>query len=91
MSPILHPIAAAAGQYIGWYPAEDVVVLARDGPRWRVVRRLGFDNIGAVGVHLADGALTCVYVRGEGSALPAGVSGLPRPAQPRTPPLRLVR
>ncbi len=90
-SPVLHPIAAAAGQYIAWFPAEDLVVLALDGQRWRIVRRLGFDNVGALGVQLEDGALTCVFVRGDGSPLPAGVSGLRRQAPSNTEPLRLVR
>lgn len=90
-APVLHPIAAAAGQYIAWYPAEDVVVLALEGRRWRIVRRLGFDNAGAIGVQLADGALTCVYVRGDASRLPDGVSGLPRPARQQRAPLRLIR
>ena len=57
LAPILHPIAARAGDVLAWYPARDIAVLRLKGPRWVVVRALGFDNAGALAVLLADDAI----------------------------------
>jgi hypothetical protein len=57
-SPILHPIAASAGQCIAWYVGVSLVVLRQAAGRWEEVRRLPFDNAGALAPHLIDGALT---------------------------------
>ncbi len=89
-SPVLHPIAARAGHYVAWYPGLDLVVLAETSRGWRVVRRLGHDNIGALGGHLLDGALTVVYERGAGQVAPPHVPAHRHPAPPHTG-LRLHR
>jgi hypothetical protein len=88
-SPVLHPIAAKPGQFIGWYAARDIVVLRETRHGWQVVRRLGFDNAGALGCCEADGAITCVYQRG-GVALPRPLPALPRPMPADIGPLRLA-
>jgi hypothetical protein len=88
--PILHPVPAAAGQFIVWYPGEDLVVFAKTGRGVRLVRRLGFDNAGAIGVQLCDGALTCVYVEGQGQPVPSPLMHVPHPPSSETPRLRLV-
>jgi hypothetical protein len=85
LSPIVHPVAAAAGQYIAWYPGQDLVVLRPTRSGYRIKRRLGFDNAGALGMQLENGAITCVYERGSGQRLPARWLGRPVTASPRTP------
>jgi hypothetical protein len=57
VSPILHPLPAAVGDVVGWYPARDVVVMRRRRGRIQIVRRLGFANDGALGVQICDGAM----------------------------------
>lgn len=57
-SPILHPIAARAGDVLAWYPAADIAVMRRTAPgQWDTVRTLGFDNAGALAGLLADEAI----------------------------------
>lgn len=53
-APILHPIAARAGDVLAWYPATDIAVARLVHGRWVCVRRLGFDNAGALAGLLAD-------------------------------------
>jgi len=54
-SPMLHPIAARAGDVLAWYPAADIAVMRRvSAGRWVTVRALGFDNAGALAGLLAD-------------------------------------
>ena len=65
VSPILHPLAAAVGDVIGWYPARDIVVMRRRRGRITILRRLGFPNDGALGVQLCDGALSPFSPRDE--------------------------
>ena len=57
VSPVLHPLPAAVGDVVGWYPAQDVVVMRRQRGRIVVVRRLGFANDGALGSQICDGAM----------------------------------
>ena len=54
VSPILHPIAARAGDVLAWHPARCIRVLRDDGRRCRVVRELPHDNAGALAGLLAD-------------------------------------
>lgn len=82
--PIMHPVPAATGQFIVWYPGQDLVVFARTMRGVRLVRRLGHDNAGALGVQLHDGALTCVFEQGQGAPLPAELSALPSRSWSRT-------
>jgi hypothetical protein len=88
--PVLHPIRAARGEYLAWLPARDIVVLRRGRTQWTVVRRLGFDNAGALGALEADGLISCAYERG-GVSLPVQLPPLPRLTLPPAAPLRLVR
>jgi hypothetical protein len=90
VSPILHPVAARAGEYLAWLPAEDVTVLRRRGAGWRVVRRLGHDNAGAIAGLLADGALTIAYARGA-VPMPPGTPALPAGSQPQRRLLEVMR
>lgn len=57
-APILHPIAAASGHYVAWYPGRSIAVLREVDGAWQTVRRLPFDNAGALAAHLIDGTLT---------------------------------
>lgn len=54
LSPILHPIAARRGDVLAWYPSRSIVAARRVGGRWRALRRLPFDNAGALAGLLAD-------------------------------------
>jgi hypothetical protein len=56
-APILHPIAARAGDVLAWYPARRIAVLRDDGRTCLVVRALPFDNAGALAGLLADGII----------------------------------
>ncbi len=58
MAPILHPIAARLGDLLAWYPGVGINVLRETLGVWQVVRSLPFDNAGALGVLLCDGAIT---------------------------------
>lgn len=91
VSPILHPIAAAAGQFILWEAGVDLLVLEKTRLGWRIVRRLGYDNGGAMGVHLVDGALSVAYRYDGVSAPPEHLPILPNPTQQARPPLTLLR
>ncbi len=57
-APILHPIAASAGHCLAWYVGVSIAVLREAHGTWQVVRRLPFDNAGALAGHLIDGTLT---------------------------------
>jgi hypothetical protein len=57
LSPILHPIAARAGDVLAWYPARSIVALRNVNGRWRAIRRLPFDNAGALAGLMADEAI----------------------------------
>lgn len=89
VSPVLHPIAAAPGQFLAWYDTRDIAVLQETPKGWQVVRRLGHDNPGALAGLMADEAITCVYQRGA-AALPRPVPALLRPAPLHIAPLRLA-
>ena len=56
-SAILHPIAAAAEQYVVWYPARGFNVLRQKRGTWSVVRSLPNDDDGALAALLLDGTL----------------------------------
>lgn len=90
VDPILHPLRAKPGQYVAWVPTQDVVVMERHADCWRVVRRLGFDNAGAIGSLHCDGALILVYHRGS-IALPLRLRPLPDLTPIPSPSLALVR
>ena len=82
--PIIHPLPAAAGDVIGWYPAQDVVVMRRRHGRVFIVRRLGFANDGAIGSQHADGAIASFSSQDEAllrrlipALLPAGSDASP--------------
>lgn len=57
-APILHPVAAAAGDVLAWYPAVGINVLRETRHGMQIVRSLPYDNAGALGVLLCDGAIT---------------------------------
>jgi hypothetical protein len=83
VSPILHPIAAKAGHALAWFPGVSIVVLRETPAGWEAVRRLPFDNAGALAGLMADGAIApfsdaqAAVIR---QLLPRYVQ--PRPAQP---------
>ena len=54
LAPILHPIAARAGDVLVWHPTITIVVARKQGGAWREVRRLRHDNSGSLAGLLAD-------------------------------------
>lgn len=54
LHPIMHPIAARAGDVLAWYPSRGIRVLRDAGTTCTVVRTLPFDNAGALAGLLAD-------------------------------------
>ena len=53
-SPILHPVAARAGDVLAWFPARTIEVWRHEAAGWRLVRSLPHDNSGALAGLLAD-------------------------------------
>ena len=53
-SPILHPVAARAGDVLAWFPARTIEVWRHEASGWRLVRSLPHDNSGALAGLLAD-------------------------------------
>lgn len=81
--PILHPIAARAGDLLAWYPAVGINALRQVRGTWHVMRSLPFDNAGALAGLLADGAITPYAEQDAVQALPLirAAQRLTRPSQ----------